>query len=135
MRPTVTAHVLRCCLFAVCASSSSVVLADNTDPEVSPALDRISLWLGAYDARSSTTVSAGLNNVNVKGRINLQDDLGFPSRKVEPRVRFDFLLGESQGLVRLLPSRPIPHPHLGYRYRLQRQHFRCFRIGDRTHQF
>jgi hypothetical protein len=97
MRRTIPSHVLRCCLFVACASSSGVALADNTDSDVSPALDRISLWLGAYDARTSTTVSAGLNNVDVKGRINLQDDLGFPSRKVEPRVRFDFLLGESQG--------------------------------------
>jgi hypothetical protein len=72
-------------------------LADNTNPDISPALDRFSLWLGAYEAHTSTTVSAGLNDPAVKGRLNLQHDLGFPSHQVVPRVRLDFLLGESQG--------------------------------------
>ena len=76
---------------------SGTAFADNTDTNVSPALDRFSLWVGGYEADTSTTLSAGLNNPNVKGRINLQRDLGFPSHQVVPHVRFDFLLGESQG--------------------------------------
>lgn len=94
-----TAQHLGCrhCLFVVLALASTAAFADDTDMNVSPALDRVSLWLGAYEADTSTTVSAGLNNPDVKGRINLQHDLGFPSHQTVPRVRFDFLLGESQG--------------------------------------
>jgi len=97
MRCIAPTRVSCCCLFATLALISNVASADNADPDVSPALDRISLWLGAYEAHTSTTVSAGLNRADVKGQLNLQHDLGFPSHQAEPRARFDFLLGESQG--------------------------------------
>lgn len=97
MRYNASNFLSRCCLGVALALASSVVLADNADPDLSPALDRFSLWLGAYEPDASTTVSAGLNDPAVKGRINLQHDLGFPSHQTEPRVRLDFLLGESQG--------------------------------------
>lgn len=97
MRCTAPTHLSRCCLCVALAAISSTAFADNTNPDMSPALDRFSLWLGAYEAHTSTTVSAGLNDPAVKGRLNLQNDLGFPSHQTVPRVRLDFLLGESQG--------------------------------------
>lgn len=97
MRCAASTRSCRCFVFAVLALSAGTATADNADPDVSPALDRISLWLGGYYADTSTTISAGLNNPNVKGRLNLQHDLGFPSHQTVPRARFDFLLGESQG--------------------------------------
>lgn len=97
MRCTAPSHLSRCCLFVALTMASGVALADNDNPGMSPALDRFSLWLGGYEADTSTTVSAGLNDPNVKGHLNLQHDLGFPSHQTVPRVRFDFLLGDSQG--------------------------------------
>jgi hypothetical protein len=83
------------------AMNSGSALAQSTDTSssdtISPALDRVSLWLGGYYPDTSTTIGAGLNQYDVHGNLNLQHDLGFPDHEVVPRVRFDFLLGESQG--------------------------------------
>lgn len=84
-------------LFVALALVSGSALADGTDDTMSPALDRFSIWLGGYYADTSTTLGAGLNNANLHGNLNLQHNLGFPSHQVVPRVRFDFLLGSSQG--------------------------------------
>ena len=95
MRCTAPNRLARCTVLMALGMASAIAHADN--PAVSPALDRFSLWLGGYEARTSTTVSAGLNDPNVKGQLNLQHDLGFPSRQTVPRVRMDLLLGQSQG--------------------------------------
>lgn len=87
----------RCLLLVALALASSAAVADSTDDTMSPALDRVSIWLGGYYPDTSTTLGAGLNNVNLHGNLNLQHALGFPSHQVVPRVRFDFLLGNSQG--------------------------------------
>lgn len=84
-------------LFIALALASGTAMADSTDDTMSPALDRVSLWLGGYYADTSTTIGAGLNNVDLHGNLNLQHNLGFPSHQFVPRVRFDFLLGNSQG--------------------------------------
>ncbi|GAB2585065.1 autotransporter outer membrane beta-barrel domain-containing protein [Dyella jejuensis] len=97
MRCTAPSHICRRVLCVALALASGTAFADDTDSNVSPALDRISLWLGGYYADSSTTIGAGLNNPNVNGKLNLQRDLGFPTHETSPRVRFDFLLGDSQG--------------------------------------
>jgi hypothetical protein len=85
--------------FSVCCACIEQwpVFAQSTDDNLSPALDRFSLWLGGYYADTSTTLGAGLNGYNVHGNLNLQHDLGFPSHQVVPRLRLDFLLGRSQG--------------------------------------
>lgn len=81
--------------------ASCPAFAQTTDSAgsdtMSPALDRVSLWLGGYYADTSTSIGAGLNQYDVHGNLNLQHDLGFPQHEVVPRVRFDFLLGDSQG--------------------------------------
>ncbi|MET0332216.1 MAG: hypothetical protein ABW154_12390 [Dyella sp.] len=65
----------------------------------SPALDRVSLWVGGYYSNNDTTLSAhgrqefsGLN-----GSANFEHDLGLDEHSTNPRVRADFLLGDSQG--------------------------------------
>ncbi len=97
MRRHIPSPVYRRVLFVALALVSGSALADSADDTMSPALDRFSIWLGGYYADTSTTLGAGSNNVNLHGNLNLQHDLGFPSHQVEPRVRFDFLLGNSQG--------------------------------------
>jgi hypothetical protein len=97
MRRTVQSSTCRRLLFIALALTSSAAMADGTDDTMSPALDRVSIWLGGYYADTSTTLGAGLNNVNLHGNLNLQHNLGFPAHQVVPRVRFDFLLGNSQG--------------------------------------
>lgn len=97
MRRHIPSPVCRRVLFVALALVSGSALADSTGDTMSPALDRFSIWLGGYYADTSTTLGAGLNNVNLHGNLNLQHNLGFPSHQVVPRVRFDFLLGNSQG--------------------------------------
>jgi hypothetical protein len=97
VRCTAPTRVSHCCLAMALAAATGVAFADNSNPDISPALDRFSLWLGAYEPDTNTTVSAGLNDPAVKGKLDLQHDLGFPSHQTVPRARLDFLLGESQG--------------------------------------
>lgn len=63
----------------------------------SPALDRVSLWLGAYDAHTDTTIGAGVRYGPYSGDVGLEQDLGFSRRNRVPRARLDFLVGDSQG--------------------------------------
>lgn len=81
-------------LMLPCALASHTAWAQQ-----SPALDRVSLWLGAYDADMDTVIGANttIEDRNARGSVNLEHDLGFQRHKLTPRVRLDFLLGESQG--------------------------------------
>lgn len=63
----------------------------------SPALDRVSLWLGGYDAHVDTTIGASDPGGRYGGNFSLENDLGFNDRKRVPRARLDFLVGDSQG--------------------------------------
>ncbi|MHB1056969.1 MAG: autotransporter outer membrane beta-barrel domain-containing protein [Rhodanobacter sp.] len=63
----------------------------------SPALDRVSVWLGGYDANIDTTIGASDKSNTYSGDFNLERDLGFDDRKGVPRARLDFLVGDSQG--------------------------------------
>lgn len=74
------------------AAASSCAFADQ-----SPALDRVSIWLGGYYANTNTKIGAGDNGGLVYGRVGLEDDLGFPDHKFSPRARLDWLLGDHQG--------------------------------------
>lgn len=67
----------------------------------SPALDRVSLWLGGYYAGMDTDISADASarGQTAAGALNLEHALGFQQHKVTPRVRLDFLLGDSQGFA------------------------------------
>jgi hypothetical protein len=64
----------------------------------SPALDRVSVWLGGYYDQSDTTLRAGTADGSTWGDVNLEDDLGFRKHSWSPRLRADFLIGDSQGL-------------------------------------
>jgi hypothetical protein len=63
----------------------------------SPALDRVSVWVGGYYAQADTTIGAGETSGQWNGGVNLERELGFNDHKTVPRVRADFLLGDSQG--------------------------------------
>jgi hypothetical protein len=74
------------------ALASSVACAQQ-----SPALDRVSIWLGGYYANTDTTIGASDRSGQAGGNFNLERDLGFNKHKTVPRARLDFLLGDSQG--------------------------------------
>lgn len=63
----------------------------------SPALDRASLWIGGFAARSTTMLHARTPDGSNYGQVNLEDDLGFRRRIWTPRLRADVLVGDSQG--------------------------------------
>jgi hypothetical protein len=65
----------------------------------SPALDRVSLWLGGYYSNNDTDLSAHGRGpyAGIDGKLNFEDDLGLKKHSLDPRVRADFLLGDSQG--------------------------------------
>ncbi len=65
----------------------------------SRALDRASLWVGGYYPTMDTVIGASDKNSLVAGHVDMEDDLGFSKRKLRPRLRFDALLGEHQGLA------------------------------------
>lgn len=78
--------------FVSLALASSIACA-----QPSPALDRVSIWLGGYDARADTSIGASDRSGQYGGDFNLEKDLGFSERKDVPRARLDFLIGDSQG--------------------------------------
>lgn len=67
----------------------------------SPALDRMSLWLGGYNAHVDTRISAstGIDAERYNGAFSLEDDLGFAGRKEVARARLDLLVGDAQGFT------------------------------------
>ncbi|TBR39500.1 MULTISPECIES: hypothetical protein [Dyella] len=84
---------------ASCAALTWAMLAASSSAfaDQSPALDRVSIWLGGYWANTDTKIGAGDNGGLVYGRFGLEDDLGFPDHKFSPRARLDWLLGDHQG--------------------------------------
>lgn len=66
----------------------------------SPALDRVSIWLGAFYSDTQTQIGAtgrsGLIS-GYNGHFSLENDLGFQEHKAVPRARLDFLIGDHQG--------------------------------------
>ncbi len=63
----------------------------------SPALDRLNLSLGGFHASTDTAVNASTAHAALHDHSNLEDDLGFRKHKTVPRVRLNFLIGDSQG--------------------------------------
>jgi hypothetical protein len=77
---------------------ASLALASTTGmAQQSPALDRVSVWLGGYYAKTDTNIGASDPSGQFKGNVNLERDLGFQDHKTVPRARLDFLIGDSQG--------------------------------------
>lgn len=65
--------------------------------QTSPALDRASLWIGAFYSDTETRIGASDRSGRYGDDVGLEDDLGFQRHKAVPRARFDFLLGDHQG--------------------------------------
>lgn len=94
MRPN--RHLNTPCLRTALIASGLFVSAAAA-AQHSPALDRFSLSLGGYDAKSDTTIHGATRNDALSGDVNLEDDLGFDDRDWSPRARLDVLVGDSQG--------------------------------------
>lgn len=86
-------------LSAFAVAAASAVASSAASAQQSPALDRVSIWLGGYYARNDTTVSVQGSGpyAGISGDLSFEDELGFEKHSVNPRVRLDFLLGDSQG--------------------------------------
>lgn len=84
-------------MLAIAVAFTGTCFAASAEP--SPALDRVSLWLGGYYARNDTTLSVQGSGTyaGVAGKLDFEHDLGFEKHSLDPRVRLDFLLGDSQG--------------------------------------
>ncbi len=110
--------------FVSMALAATTALADDTGEGKSPALDRVSIWLGAYYPHSDTSLGAHDSRNLVRGNVNLEHDLDFQDHKTVPRLRLDFLIGDSQGFS------------FDY-YRLDRSHGRTLSdaIGFRGNDF
>ncbi len=92
MNPIPRKTIASALAFAPFMLASSAALADQ-----SPALDRVSIWLGGFYANSDTNIGASDKSGQLKGNVNLEHDLGFQDHKTVPRARLDFLIGDSQG--------------------------------------
>jgi hypothetical protein len=85
-------HAVRTATFLPLALASGLACARQ-----SPALDRVSIWLGGYDAHVDTTIGASDKSGRYSGNFNLEKGLDFSHHKRVPRARLDFLIGDSQG--------------------------------------
>lgn len=84
----------------ILAMAAAMGMASTTaSAQHSPALDRVSVWLGGYYSNNDTTLEARGNGdaAGIAGKLNFEDDLGFRKRSADPRARLDFLIGDSQG--------------------------------------
>lgn len=87
------------CALAVAAALAATSLSASA--QQSPALDRVSIWLGGYYSHNNTSISAhGAGPyAGISGKLDFEDDLGFTKHSVDPRAHFDFLVGDSQGFA------------------------------------
>ncbi len=71
----------------------------DASAQKSPALDRVSLWVGGYYASNDTDLNVGGRRAyaGVNGKLDFESDLGLERHSTNPRLRADFLLGDSQG--------------------------------------
>src|SRR5690242_16561089 len=86
-------------LSALATAAASIAASSAASAQPSPALDRLSIWLGGYYASNDTTVTAQGSGTfaGIAGKLSFENDLGFEKHNVNPRARLDFLLGDSQG--------------------------------------
>jgi hypothetical protein len=73
--------------------SMSAMATAHADP--SPALDRVGIWLGGYYPDTRATLSASSDRYDIgENKLRIGD-----GHDTVPRVRLDFLIGDSQGLA------------------------------------
>lgn len=84
------------CLRAVLLGAACLGTA-SAWADTSPALDRASLWVGAFYSDTQTRIGASDRSGQYGGSFGLEDDLGFRQHKTVPRARLDFLIGDHQG--------------------------------------
>ena len=93
-----TPRTAGCLMLALPIAVVSTSAFADDDFSHSPALDRVSIWVGGYYAKTDTNIGANDKSDQIKGHVNLEDALGFNEHKTVPRARVDLLLGEHQGL-------------------------------------
>ncbi|HEX7813532.1 hypothetical protein [Dyella sp.] len=93
-----TPRTAGCLLLALPMAAASMTAFADDDSSHSPALDRVSIWVGGYYAKTDTNIGANDKSDTLRGHVNLEDALGFNDHKTVPRARLDLLLGEHQGL-------------------------------------
>lgn len=73
-------------LFAAATLLSAASFAASA--QQSPALDRVSLWLGGYYSHDETRLSAEGTGLyaGIQGELGFENDLGFKNHSVEPRA-------------------------------------------------
>jgi hypothetical protein len=86
-------------LSALAIALAMIVAVSTAWAQPSPALDRVSLWLGGYYSNNETTLSALGSGpyAGISGTLDFEHDLGFSKHHLDPRARLDFLVGDSQG--------------------------------------
>lgn len=93
--PTVKLRLLAVLLVpAALAVTSTAAVARH-----SPALDRVSLWLGGYRSGNDTNlaVRSDVLGSDIGGALDFEDDLGLRRRSTDVRARLDLLVGDAQG--------------------------------------
>jgi hypothetical protein len=91
----------RAAAWLACRLAAAPGHAAATAPAHSPALDRVSVWAGAFLATSDTTVtaSARAGDYSASGRFNLERDLGLDDARPVGHARIEWLVGHSQGFA------------------------------------
>ncbi len=89
--------VLRLCASQSLVAISLALASSAAFAQQSPALDRVSVWVGGYYADTNTTIGASDSRGLLNGDVNLERNLGFKENETVPRARLDFLIGDSQG--------------------------------------
>lgn len=81
------------------ACLSATAQADEAAVPASP-LDRVSVWVGGFQADTDTTIyaRAGNDEISAAGTVNLEDDLGMDPSQPVVHVRMDFLGRGTHGL-------------------------------------
>lgn len=93
--PTILPPGCRLALVLILLAPGAAIAAGG-DPRP---LDRTSVWLGGFNARSDTTLTATarFQGLSTSASLNLEDDLGLDDVQPVSHARVDFLVGESQG--------------------------------------
>lgn len=117
-------------LFAAATLLSAASFAASA--QQSPALDRVSLWLGGYYSHDETRLSAEGTGpyAGIQGELGFENDLGFKNHSVEPRA-LRFPAARQSGIfVRLLSDPPRPRCRLRAGHSIARH--RCRRARPST---
>lgn len=76
----------------------ALLVAGTAAADTHPALDRISISLGVYQADSDADARVNGADGSIGSNVNFEDDFGLTKDREVARARLSFLIGDSQGL-------------------------------------